>query len=266
MADLLTALGWRPRPTGPIRFVALLSVPTLAFLVAANVASAAISVSVVLVQALVWLVWLFWLGAVFPRHSRRDAERPCALPYRRAFRREILLGISVAFSQFLRPAVSGIAFDGSVTEPDIGSVLGVPVLLAGGALIAAGAGALGVARVLFVYEYVEGERMVVRSGIYRFLRHPLFLGGVLLSFGLALLTGGETAVELAILNACVLPAYIRLEDRRCSLVLGREYVDYSLAVGSVMPRRRWLITSVAQLQDLAGRIDPRIGRARVRRR
>jgi protein-S-isoprenylcysteine O-methyltransferase Ste14 len=266
MVDLLEALGWRSEPIGSIRFVALLTASTLAILAAAYAVSAAISVPVVLVQALIWLGWLIWLGAIFPGNSRRDAESPCERPYRRAFMREILLGISVAFSQFLRPAVTGIAVDGSLSDPDVGSMLGVPLLVSGGVLIAAGAAVLGVARVLFVYEYVDGEQLVVRSGIYRFLRHPLFLGGVLLSLGLALLTGGEAAVELAILNAAVLPLYIRLEDRRCSRVLGREYVDYSLAVGSVVPHLRSWITSVAQLQDLAGRIDPRIGRMRVRRR
>jgi protein-S-isoprenylcysteine O-methyltransferase Ste14 len=265
MTELLDALGWRFGRTDSILFVALLGVSTTVALIAAFVVAAALSISLLVVQALIWAIWLIWLGAIFPRTSRRDAERPCEWPYRRAFLREILVGISVAFSQFLRPAVAGIAIDGGL-DSGAGALIGVPLLLAGVACIAAGASTLGLARTLFVHEYVPRERRVVKAGIYHFVRHPLFIGGVVVSLGLAFSVGDTLPLELAILNALVLPAYIRLEDRRCYTVLGREYVDYSLAVGGVVSRWRSWITSVAQLHHLAGRIDPRVGRARVKRR
>jgi protein-S-isoprenylcysteine O-methyltransferase Ste14 len=266
MAELLGALGWQARLRDRIRLIALAGVPTLAILIAGLALAAATSVSIVFVQTAIWAVWLVWLGIVFPRNSRRDSEAPCEWPYRRAFMREILLGISVAFSQFLRPAVAGLVLGGGSLAPDDALAIGASLLLTGGTAIAIGVSTLGVARTLFVHEYVPGEQRLVKAGIYRFVRHPLFLGGAAVSLGLAICTGSQTAVELGLLNACVLPIYIRLEDRRCCAVLGREYVDYSVAVGSVVPRRRSAIRPVAHLHHAAGRIEPMAGRAAVTKR
>jgi protein-S-isoprenylcysteine O-methyltransferase Ste14 len=265
MAELLEALGWRMSFGHCVRMIALVGTTTTAILVAALAFADLASVSILVVQAAIWFVWLAWLGIVFPRNGRRDSETPCALPYRRAFMREILLGISVAFSQFLRPIATGL-IDGMPSSPAGELAIGAPMILAGGAMVAVGVSALGVARTLFVHEYVPRERRVVRAGIYRFVRHPLFLGGALVSLGLAVCTGDRTALELGFLNACVCPLYVQLEDRRCFGVLGREYVDYSVAVGGVVPRRRAAIRPSAQLHHAAGRIEPITGRAEVTRR
>lgn len=265
MAELLEALGWRLSPRHCIGLIALVGGPTVTILAAAFLIADAASISIVVVQATIWVAWLAWLGIVFPRNGRRDAEAACPLPYRRAFMREILLGISVAFSQFLRPVLSGL-IDGLPSDPAQALAIGTPVVLAGGAMVAVGVAALGVARTLFVHEYVPGERRIVKAGIYRFVRHPLFLGGALVSLGLAACTGERTALELGFLNACICPLYIQLEDRRCFAILGREYVDYSVAVGAVVPRRRTAIRPAAQLHHAAGKIEPIAGRPAVTRR
>lgn len=265
MAELLRALGWQISLSHRVRLIVLVGTTTTAILAAAFALADLASVSIVVVQAAIWGVWLAWLGIVFPRNGRRDSEAPCALPYRRAFMREILLGISVAFSQIMRPVVAGL-IDGVPSSTTGELAIGAPVILAGGAMIAVGVSALGVARTLFVHEYVPGEQRVVKAGIYRFVRHPLFLGGALVSLGLAVCTGDQTALELGLLNACVCPLYAQLEDRRCFGVLGREYVDYSVAVGGVVPRRRSAIRPAAQLHHAAGRIEPIAGRAEATRR
>ncbi len=265
MAELLGALGWKANLGGRVRLTVLTGVPAAAILIGGLAFAALASVSILLVQAAIWTGWLVWLGIVFPRNFRRDSEAPCEWPYRRAFMREILLGISVAFSQFLRPAAAGFALQGSLAPGDA-LTIGATLLLAGTTAIVIGVSTLGVARTLFVHEYVPGEQRVVKAGIYRFVRHPLFLGGALVSLGLAICTGSQTAIELGLLNACVLPIYVRLEDRRCCAVLGREYVDYSVAVGSVVPRRRAAIRPVAHLHQAAGRIEPIAGRAAVTKR
>jgi protein-S-isoprenylcysteine O-methyltransferase Ste14 len=265
MAELLGALGWQASFRGRLRLVVLAGALTAILLIAGLGLAALASLPIVLVQAAIWAFWLLWLGIVFPRNSRRDSELPCERPYRRAFNREILLGISVAFSQFLRPALAGLLGGGPIASGDL-LVVGATLLVTGAIAIAIGVSALGVARTLFVHEYLPGRQQVVEAGIYRFVRHPLFLGGALVSLGLALCTGDRTAVELGLLNACVLPIYVRLEDRRCCVVLGREYVDYSVAVGSVVPRRRAAIRTVAHLHHAAGRIEPIAGRAAVTKR
>jgi protein-S-isoprenylcysteine O-methyltransferase Ste14 len=228
--------------------------------------AAVISFSVVFVQAAIWLVWLVWLGIIFPHNSRRDSEKPCEQPYRRAFMREILWGISIAFSQFLYPAVTGVILNGGSFSSSETLTIGLWLHLIGGAIVAAGVYTLGVARTLFVHEYIPKGQRVVRAGIYHFVRHPLFLGGLVASLGLAVSTGNQMALELGLLNACVLPVYIHLEDRRCGMILGREYIDYSAGVGSVVPLRRSAIKRAAQLRQAIGRIEPMAGRATVKRR
>jgi protein-S-isoprenylcysteine O-methyltransferase Ste14 len=265
VAELLEALGWRMSFLHCIRLIVVVGATTAMILVGAFVIADASSISIVVVQGAIWVVWLAWLGIAFPRNGRRDSRTPCPLPYRRAFMREILLGISVAFSQFLRPITAGL-IDGIPNAPGDTLAVGVPVLLAGGTMVAVGVLALGVARTLFVHEYAPRKRRVVAAGIYRFVRHPLFLGGALVSLGLAICTGDRTALELGFLNAFICPLYVQLEDRRCVGILGREYVDYSAAVGGVVPRRRSAIRPPARLHHLAGRIEPMAGRADATRR
>lgn len=245
MAELVEALGWRVSFASKVIFLALIGGATFVLLVLGTAAAAAGPGAVVFVQVCVWLLWLGWLGQAFPRNAERDARVPCPLPYRRAFTREILFGIAVAFSQMLRPAVYGVLASGVpphswAPEPPL-VIVGIPLALLGLAVVGLGVSTLGMARTLFVYEYVSTARRVTVVGIYRILRHPLFLGGTAVSAGLAALTGNPVALALAIINIGVVPIYARLEDRRCCTVLGRPYVDYRAAVGGMVPRRRSLI-------------------------
>lgn len=266
VTELFDALGWGSSAADYLRLVTLIGATTTAFMAAALAFAAATSISIVLLQALIWAAWLVWLGVVFPRNSRRDMASPAACPYRRAFFREILFGISVAFSQFLRPAAAGLLGGGTALPPADALLIGVPLLAAGATMIAVGVSALGVSRTLFVHEYVLGRREVVRAGIYRFVRHPLFIGGALVSLGLAICTGTAVAIEVGLVNALACPLYVRLEDRRCIAILGDEYVDYRADVGGVVPRRRSAIRPAAQLRHAAGSAEPIAGRAQVSKR
>jgi protein-S-isoprenylcysteine O-methyltransferase Ste14 len=266
VTELVRALGWQAGWRGDAHLLTLLGAATLAVLVASAGISSILGVSPVAVQAGTWLLWLLWLGAVFPRNATRDSSKPCELPYRRAFTREILVGVGVAFSQILHPALAGV----TAGDPAAGSS---PYLLAGGALVVAGFGtialgvsALGVARTLFVFEYVRGQRAVLSSGIYRFLRHPLFLGGTTMSLGLAVCTADRTAITLGLLNACVVPFYVWLEDRRCCTILGSAYADYRASVGGMVPWRRASISASAPRRHRSGSAGPITERNRVSRR
>lgn len=266
VTELFEALGWRLSPAHCLRLIILIGLTTSACIAIALAFAATTSTSIVLLQALIWGVWLVWLGVVFPRNSRRDMASPGPYPYRRAFFREILLGISIAFSQFLRPVAAGLLDGGASIPPAHALLIGVPLLASGATMIAVGVSALGVSRTLFVHEYVPGRREVVRAGIYRFVRHPLFIGGALVSLGLAICTGTAVAIEVGLVNALACPIYVRLEDRRCIAILGDEYVDYRAAVGGVVPRRRSVIRPAAQLRHAAGSTEPIAGRAQVSKR
>ncbi|HEX6667004.1 MAG TPA: methyltransferase [Solirubrobacterales bacterium] len=266
VTELFEALGWRADAAHYLRLTVLIAATTSVCVAAALAFAEATSISVVLLQAIIWVVWLVWLGVVFPRNSRRDMASPGAYPYRRAFFREILLGISVAFSQFLRPAAAGLLEGGTSLPPTHALLIGLPLLVSGAAMIVVGVSVLGVSRTLFVHEYVLGKREVVRAGIYRFVRHPLFIGGALVSLGLAICTGTAVAIEVGVVNALACPLYVRLEDRRCIAILGDEYVDYRADVGGVVPRRRSAIRAAAQLRHAAGSTEPIAGRAQVSKR
>ncbi len=245
MTELVEALGWRVSFASEMLLLAMIAGATFVLLILGTAAAAAGPVAVIVVQVCIWILWLAWLGQAFPRNAERDALAPCALPYRRAFTREILFGIAVAFSQMLRPAfygllASGVPPEGWVPAPPL-VVVGVPLAVLGLTVIAFGVSTLGMARTLFVYEYVTSARRVTVAGIYRILRHPLFLGGTAVSAGLAALTGNPVAIALALINIAVVPIYVRLEDRRCCTVLGRPYADYRATVGGMVPRRRSLI-------------------------
>lgn len=267
MTELVTALGWRAGRRAEAHLLALLAAATGAALLIGAGVPALLGVGPIVFQIGVWLVWLVWLGVVFPRNATQDAERPCELPYRRAFTREILLGVAVAFSQILHPALAGLLAGVPDTSSSAANLIAGSLLVAiGFGSIVLGVAALGVARTLFVFEYVQGGRGVLRSGIYRFLRHPLFLGGTAMSLGLAICTANPTAIRLGVVNACVVPIYVWLEDRRCCTILGSAYVDYRAVVGGMVPWRRSSIIRSAPRRHATGSAGPITERKRVSRR
>jgi protein-S-isoprenylcysteine O-methyltransferase Ste14 len=256
MTDLLRALDWRASAGGEIFLVAGMTFVTLSILAIGAAFAKAVGLSTIFLQCAIWVLWLTWLGVVFPRNRRRDEAVPCSYPYRRAFLREILPGVAVAFSQLLRPALSGLMADGRDLPLAASAAIGLPLLVAGAGIVALGVSALGVARTLFLYEYIPTDRPVTVVGIFQVLRHPLFLGGSMFSLGLAMCTGAQIAVELGLINACVIPIYVQLEDRRCCAALGSPYMHYRSIVGGVIPRRHSAISRSALAPHASGNIVP----------
>jgi protein-S-isoprenylcysteine O-methyltransferase Ste14 len=125
--------------------------------------------------------------------------------------------------------------------------VGACLTLVGVALIASATSVIGVARAFFVHEYEDVGGGLVMRGIYERIRHPLFLGGMALSLGLALVVGASEGITVAIVNVAVLPAYLLFEERRCAIVIGGPYERYRSSTGAILPRawrplpgmRRW---------------------------
>jgi protein-S-isoprenylcysteine O-methyltransferase Ste14 len=258
LKDLLGALGWSTTVGVRCRLLLTIAVATAAFALAGELA--ALVVPATAVQLVSWCAWLLWLGVIFPRNRNRDMETGSPLPYRRAFRRDILAGIACSFAQLLRPVVHSLATGEHVDPRPVLLVAGATAIVGGVALIYHGVRALGVARTLFVHEYVILSD-ITTAGIYRHIRHPLFLGGVMASAGAAIALGTPTALALATINVCVIPVYVMLEDRRCTRILGERYASYRLTVGAVLPRSRARITLSAHESKPVGMIEPSTGRA-----
>lgn len=233
MSDLLLALGWRTRSAEALRFMATIGAATAAIVALSIALGMAAHVPAVVVQALMWSVWLGWLRFVFPRRAR--ARAICERPYHLAFVRELLPGIGGNFALLLRPVAQGVV-EGAAPGGGLHALIGACLVGCGAALIATATTEIGIARAFFVHEYVRQGGSLVRSGIYRHIRHPLFLGGLALSLGFALTTGAHEAIALALVNVCALPAYVLCEESRCTKVIGEPYLAYRSRSGAVLPR------------------------------
>ena len=112
--------------------------------------------------------------------------------------------------------------------------LGIAVTLAGIALRSWGVVTLGryFRREVVV---VEGQH-VVRSGPYRWIRHPAYAGDLLFAFGLGLAIGSWVAAvaALAIAFAGHLPR-IRVEEAELTRTLGVEYTEYAESTARLVP-------------------------------
>jgi protein-S-isoprenylcysteine O-methyltransferase Ste14 len=84
--------------------------------------------------------------------------------------------------------------------------------------------------------YVDAGQRVVRSGIYGWVRHPIYLGAILIWIGLAL--GCRSVAAGVITLVYVIPAYltyIRAEDKMMCVHFGEEYRRYRAEVGTLWP-------------------------------
>ncbi len=75
----------------------------------------------------------------------------------------------------------------------------------------------------------EREQQVVSTGVYGFVRHPMYLGAILLFIGTPLLLGSKYGILLGVLMSFIVAARIVGEEK----MLGRElegYIDYKKKV------------------------------------
>ncbi|HXF77590.1 MAG TPA: isoprenylcysteine carboxylmethyltransferase family protein [Usitatibacter sp.] len=81
----------------------------------------------------------------------------------------------------------------------------------------------------------EGQR-VERGGPYRWVRHPGYLGSLLVLNGIALASGNWVALLVSALVTIAAYTYrIRAEDEMLVAALGEEYASYRREVGALLP-------------------------------
>jgi len=80
-----------------------------------------------------------------------------------------------------------------------------------------------------------GSTVLIRHGLYRWSRNPMYLGAVLLVAGVAILLGSLVSLVVVIAFFLVLQeGFIRREERLLDETFGERYRDYRRSV------RRWL--------------------------
>ena len=190
----------------------------------------------VAIQLITWGFWFTWQGWIFPRNTGRSVQTGPIRQYRKAFYSDILPGVSLGVALMVRPFGYGVLTVQAIFPLSWWIFPAILLLALGFGLLYSGFKSIGLARAGFLYEYQSTSQRLVQRGAYAYIRHPLFLGGVIASIGASLLFHTEWTLILAIVNIAVLPIYQRIEDTRMSRLFGDEYARYCLSVGAFFPK------------------------------
>ena len=112
------------------------------------------------------------------------------------------------------------------------SIAGVLLMLMGGLLLFAGGARLG-AR-LTPLPYPKDRSTLIVTGPYRWVRHPMYGGGILLAFGWAMAIHGSLTLGYAVALAVFLDVKSRREERWLSARYP-EYAGYRTRVPKLIP-------------------------------
>lgn len=81
----------------------------------------------------------------------------------------------------------------------------------------------------------ENPKVLITEGVFRYSRNPMYLGGIVFSFGLAILLGSLVAFIFPIVLFVLLNSlYIPKEEDQLRTMFGKKYFDYEKRV------RRWI--------------------------
>ena len=86
--------------------------------------------------------------------------------------------------------------------------------------------------------HLEKSREVTRSGPYRFVRHPLYAGSMVMALGVALAARGAVpALVAGLYMGLTILAAIQVEEEHLRQAFGSTYGDYSASRAEPMRRR-----------------------------
>jgi protein-S-isoprenylcysteine O-methyltransferase Ste14 len=86
--------------------------------------------------------------------------------------------------------------------------------------------------------HLEKGREVTRSGPYRFVRHPLYVGSMIMALGVALACRGAVpALVAGLYMGVTILAAIQVEEEQLRQAFGSTYDDYAASRAEPMRRR-----------------------------
>ena len=181
---------------------------------------------------IVQIVNLVWVLSevvliVSARWNRRDA-----LPRDRGSRTLFwcVIGASIAAATALQ-AVSGAQI--AVPEPWL---LGVSLLLLVAGLVIRWTAILSLGRFFSTSVAIQQDHQLVRTGLYRRVRHPSYSGLLLLVIGLGLSYGNWLSLAVIVVPFLAALLYrIQVEESSLVKALGQDYVDYCQSTKRLLP-------------------------------
>jgi len=73
---------------------------------------------------------------------------------------------------------------------------------------------------------LENTTVLVRSGIYKYIRHPLYCSLLLLGTGIVCKDPGSLQIILGIINIAAIYFTARIEEKEMTAKFGEQYLDY----------------------------------------
>jgi protein-S-isoprenylcysteine O-methyltransferase Ste14 len=105
---------------------------------------------------------------------------------------------------------------------------------------------------LWAAGHLEKGREVTRSGPYRFVGHPLYVGSVVIAGGAALAARSvAVALVVAVYMGVTIAAAVRTEESQLREAFGSTYEDYRASRGAPMPRRFSLTRAIRNREHRA---------------
>ena len=143
----------------------------------------------------------------------------------------VVTGFVVAMYDFWK--IQNLTFQVNFTV-----IIGIFLLLIGGtfrlisrrALMKAGFGLVNSSRL----QIVENQRLVT-NGVYKYIRHPLYLGEILRNFGFAILLSSLYGLALIFLGCIFLIFRIEIEESMLIDEFGHEYEEYKKRTKKLFP-------------------------------
>ena len=173
-----------------------------------------------------WAAWaLYWAFSAAGRFRVVKAEGSSRFHYRVP----LVLAALALLGPRLWPELDGRIIPETVTGEVLGTVL-----------LALGLGLAVVARVHLGVHWsgriaLGADHHLVRSGPYRFMRHPIY-SGVLLAFaGTAVAFGDWRSVVALAIAVAALWTKLRREERMMAARFAGEYADYQARVAALVP-------------------------------
>jgi protein-S-isoprenylcysteine O-methyltransferase Ste14 len=244
MNEILSTIGYRPGFSQKVALFGVFAFVTLACVVTREAIGYTMGLSLIVLQVISWAGWFVWQGQLFPRNWERLSGTPPQRAYRQAFFTHILPGVSFGIALMMQPFLHGVAGPGIWSFTNVQLLVAIILVLIGISLLFCGFRSIGLSSAGFLYEYVPHAGRIQARGIYRFIRHPLFLGGALASMGSGLLFGNPVCIWLGIVNVLILPVYRYIEDHRLIRVLGEDYITYCRSVPAFVPKTGSVISSL----------------------